>query len=471
MSGFAARLAVPAALLLAGCVGYRAQPLAQAPAAPRVVARIAVDPERMPTLALASHRFDPADGLDMTEVAMLAVAGNPALRLARDDAGIAQAQAFAAGLLPDPQLALGGSRVNAVPATEPPTPVSSSFDLGLSMDTLSLLTHAANRRAARASAAGVDLGLLWQEWQTIAQAESLYLRICYQRASLPWLAAQRDLTEARYQALAHGLAARDASGDAATAALLAYRDARKQYDDAQRQAAQSRYDLNALLGLAADALLDLRAPTSDDPALQGPADRRSVADALAELPARRPDLLALAAGYQAQDARYRAAILGQFPGLSIGLNRARDNSKVYTTGLQLSLSLPLFNRNRGAIAVEQASRQRLHDEYQLRLDQAALDAQRLSTDVDLLAAQVADAQAALPALERVAAQASRAYASRDVSIVAYTDAQTAVLARRLEAAAGAEALAEQRLALRTLLGDTLPGGYAADLRWTVAHAD
>ena len=37
---------------------------------------------------------------------MLAVANNPDLRVARDDAGVARAQAFAAGLLPDPQISL-----------------------------------------------------------------------------------------------------------------------------------------------------------------------------------------------------------------------------------------------------------------------------------------------------------------------------------------------------------------------------
>ena len=64
-----------------------------------------IDAGKMPLPELRTHRFDPDDGLDITEVAMLAVANNPDLRLARDDAHIARAQAFAAGLLPDPQIA------------------------------------------------------------------------------------------------------------------------------------------------------------------------------------------------------------------------------------------------------------------------------------------------------------------------------------------------------------------------------
>ncbi len=52
----------------------------------------------MPLPELAAHRFDPSDGLDIDEVAMLAVANNPDLKLSRDDLGIARAQAYSAGL-------------------------------------------------------------------------------------------------------------------------------------------------------------------------------------------------------------------------------------------------------------------------------------------------------------------------------------------------------------------------------------
>src|ERR1700761_7750262 len=87
---------------LAGCATYEAQPLTPAPAAPATLADLHVDAASLPFPALAAHRFDPSDGLDIVETAMLAVANNPDLKLARDDAAIAHAQAYAAGLLPDP---------------------------------------------------------------------------------------------------------------------------------------------------------------------------------------------------------------------------------------------------------------------------------------------------------------------------------------------------------------------------------
>ena len=124
-----------------------------------------------------------------------------------------------------------------------------------------------------------------------------------------------------------------------------------------------------------------------------PKTRRSttatVSDALAALARRRPDLLALQAGYEAQEQKYRAAIMSQFPALTVGFNRARDTSNVYTTGFQINLSLPIFNRNRGNVAIEQSTRQRLRDEYQNRLNQAFADVAHLRADDAILSRQLA----------------------------------------------------------------------------------
>jgi hypothetical protein len=95
-------------LLVGGCATYQREPLApqDTSTSARSLERIRIDTASMPLPELAGHRFDPADGLDIDEVAMLAVANNPDLKLARDDLGIARAQAYSAGLLPDPQLSV-----------------------------------------------------------------------------------------------------------------------------------------------------------------------------------------------------------------------------------------------------------------------------------------------------------------------------------------------------------------------------
>jgi outer membrane protein TolC len=219
---------------------------------------------------------------------------------------------------------------------------------------------------------------------------------------------------------------------------------------------QSRHDLNALLGIAPD--IDL--PLSGQ-AQVAPVDTATLTAALAALPQRRPDLIALQAGYEAQEQKYRAAILNQFPSLSVGFTRQRDTSEIYTSGFAINLSLPVFNRNRGNIAIEQATRQRLADEYQSRLNSARADIAHLQADGALAARQLGEDEAALPEVDRAAANARDAYAAHDIAIGQYVDAQSAALARRVDAATAREALAEQRIALEALLGSAIPVPYAA----------
>src|SRR3984893_10926536 len=89
---------------MAGCATYRGQPLSTQSTLPGRIPDVTIDPRQMPLPELAAYKFDPSDGLDITETAMLAVVNNPDLKIARAAAGVAHAQAFAAGLLPDPRL-------------------------------------------------------------------------------------------------------------------------------------------------------------------------------------------------------------------------------------------------------------------------------------------------------------------------------------------------------------------------------
>jgi outer membrane protein TolC len=447
-------------LFLSGCASYQRQPLPRQTnsLSGSQLARVRIDSRKMPLPELAGHRFDPSNGLGVEEVAMLAVANNPALKLARDDLRIARAQSFAAGLLPDPQLSFSNDFPGAASAT------SSAFSAGLSTDLMALLRRSTTKSAADADAAKIDLGLLWQEWQTVAQARQLFVKARFQSYTLPLLKRQSDLAKTRYVHMAQALRQGNLTGDALTAALLAQSDAQKQYTDAQRAALQTRHALNALLGLQPDAVLHL----AGDGGQVAP-DDKAIERSLADLPARRPDLLALRAGYVAQDQKYRAAILDQFPSLSIGFVRARDTSSVYTSGFQISINLPIFNRNRGNIAIEKETRRRLRDEYQTRLDQAYAEVAQLRADTALLKRQLAEAEAALPGIRAQAVAAARAYASHDLGMNAYVDAQSGEIAKRIEAATLRESIAEQRVGMQALLGGAIPDAFSSDVEIIHSH--
>ncbi|TAN01212.1 MAG: hypothetical protein EPN40_02850 [Rhodanobacteraceae bacterium] len=152
---------------LAGCATFHALPLNNG-RGPQRVADITVPGALMPIPKLRAYTFDPANGLDVTEIAMLAVANDPQLRIERDKAGVAHAQAYAAGLLPDPNVSYARDYPTG---NQPGTTVA--FNEGLSFDLGSLITRSARVASARAGAREVDLNLLWSEWQTIAQARTL----------------------------------------------------------------------------------------------------------------------------------------------------------------------------------------------------------------------------------------------------------------------------------------------------------
>ena len=137
-------------------------------------------------------------------------------------------------------------------------------------------------------------------------------------------------------------------------------------------------------------------------------DPSKIETLLSRLPQRRPDLLALQAGYASQEQRFRQAILAQFPALNIGLTHARDTSGIYTAGFGIAITLPIFNRNQGNIAIERATRQRLYDEYQARLNEAFSQVARLSAEWKLTIKQHEAARGILPELEVSARRAQKA---------------------------------------------------------------
>lgn len=448
------------ALLLNGCAWYHREPLApqDTSTSAQSLDRIRIDPSSMPLPELAAHRFDPSDGLDIDEIAMLAVANNPDLKLARDDLGIARAQAYSAGLLPDPQLSVSSDYPGAAGTTR-------AFNYGLSIDVMAIVLRSANRQSADATVAKTDLGLLWQEWQIVAQARQLFIKSRFQQDTLPLLQQQRDLARTRYERMAEARRDGNLTDDTLSAALTAYSDARKQYTDAERTAEQTHHDLNALLGLSPEVQLPLTGSDAIEPLSDPTLDA-----ALVHLALRRPDLIALQAGYEAQEQKYRAAILSQFPSLSVGFVRARDTSNIYTSGFQINLSLPIFNRNQGNIAIEKATRQRLRDEYQTRLNQAYADVAHLRADNAILTRQLQQTEAALPDVELAAQHAAAAYSEHNLALGAYTDAQSAALTKRIDVATARESLAEQRVGLQALLGSAIPDAFSSAQNYTDTHA-
>jgi outer membrane protein TolC len=443
----ATMLITAASLAMAACTSYAPLALPTQSDLATDVATLVVQPVALGPHDWPAHRFDPSNGFDSIEIATLAVANNPGLRTARAGLGVNQAQALAAGLLPDPQLSLSRDfPFSAAPG------LTSAFSLGLGFDLSSLLTRPAAERAARSELRGARLSLLWQEWQVIGQARLLFSRALAAEGNEALLRAQRTLLNARFEQARRALARGDMTIDAAAGYRTALDDVDRQLSELSRTRDIGLEDLNALLGLRAGTRLQL----VDGATSGAPVNAAAVAARMHDLPQRRPDLLALKAGYEAQDQRLRQAILAQFPALNLGLTRARDTAGLQTRGFTVGLTLPVFNRNRGNIAIESATRAKLRAEYQARLDAAQTGIERILLALPAQSDRLGQVEEGLRFLEPAADAAQRAFKADAIDVLTYTNLQAAVLAKRQEAAALRQSIAEQHLALQTLLGGSLP---------------
>lgn len=422
--------------LLCGCAVYHARSLPTRP-----------DLARAPVLSVPAGDFgvpglkreplDPARGLTQTNVITLAVAGNPRLKAVRQQAGVARAQLLEAGLLPDPQLSGGLSR----------SAVFTGYDASLAEDIETLVTRSAAQDAARAHLRQVNLDILWQEWQVAERARELYIQaralsqlrgVLDQRRTLLMMLHERDLASLRQHLT---------TVSAVTADLIAWNAAEAQWRALELQEDQTRHALDELLGLAPGVQLHLTGTPTEH--LVTAAEYRS---ALAALPHRRPDLLALQAGYHSEEERLRAAILAQFPLISAGVEKARDPAEnIQYIGFNVTLTLPLLNRNRGPIAIGRASRAYLHEAYQATLDETASQADQVWQAVMIMRRQLKTLDARLSGLEQDVVAARQSLDRGTLTLADYAAVDSSVLAARAEEIRLRASLDQAQSALAMLL--------------------
>ena len=425
-----------AVLSLAGCATYAPLPLATKPTLAMSLAALRND---------GDMKVELSKPLTAADIAVLAVRNNPDLIAARSDRDIAEAQILQAGLVPNPQVSGNYGFLRAGPATV------NGWTAGLSEDIRALVTYSANRKAADLGAGQTEADLLWQEWQVIGKARMLTVDYVKQHELLAAVREARRLLADRYDRDRRAVDEGNLTLAAVVPDKAALGDIDKQLADAEVKAQSGARDLNLLLGLDPAVTLNV------DPAIAiPPVDAAEVDGLLAALPSRRPDLVALSLGYGAQDEKYFAAILGQFPALLFGAEAAKDTSAVRTFGPTVTMDLPIFNRNQGNIAIEKATREKLHSEYANRLSADVAEIRGMLADQALLRRQLADARAAATQAERAARSAESAYATALIDARSYADLVGAALARHEEITSLEQTMLEQQVALATLTGVAMP---------------
>jgi outer membrane protein, heavy metal efflux system len=419
-------------------------------------APVRIPAARFEHLSSGPLSLDPRTGIGPDEAATIALYSNPALRAIRDRRGLAVAQLIQARILPNVVVSYardyvtGGNTAGAVTA----------YNLSAGWEFSALVPFLPKQTAARKNLGSVDLDIAWQEWQMAENARTAVYRVIALDAQVARARegnrGLQESTDAVRQAVdAHektvlDLAAVESASQDSRATMLALEQ------DFERQ----RLGLNKILGVEWQMKVRLR----DGLTLPTHLDLPDEHDLLYNIESRRLDLLGLKQGYESQDAIVRVAILAQFPKMSVAFVRAKDNTNVQSSGFNVAVDVPIFDRNQGVIATERATRQRLLDEYNQRVFEARSDIAVAIADIRALDRQVAAAQEALPVLERLVDSAQKAREQGNADVLSYYTARNNLLQKRIQLIKLQEQLLEANTALEIASGRYLPSNAALNAR-------
>ena len=439
-------LVVSSLMMLVGCASYRPAPLDPAATTlmPPDLSIMSADAERIDRPFLRPQVIDWTQPLTPDALAIIAVLANPDLKALRSRLSVAEAQAFSARLLPDPTFQGNFDKLLAGP---------DAFDaLGgqIALDLNQLRTARVTRRGGEASRRQVRLDLAWSEWQTAGQARLQGVRILSLVRQLVIARASAASAEALFTSAERAGARGDISGSDVDVRRQAALDAAVRARATENDLVTARGELNKLLGLPPETSLRLAAGA--EPVVPPPASAL-VAQAID----RRLDLQALRSGYDVAEADVHKAVLDQFPNLSLAIAGARDTSDNRTIGPAVGFTLPLWNRNRGGIAVATAIRGQLKAEYEARLFQTRAEITAATVGLSVQRRQRTVLIAQMPAIRRMAAASMAAERRGDLSVAAAATAEQAIRDRELTLLQLDQQIAENSIALELLSGSLSEG--------------
>jgi len=373
---------------------------------------------------------------------VIAVVASPDLKAARAKAKVTRAQLFDAGLLADPVITLGFDKLLSGPDA------FNGWTAQIAQDLLVIRDRGVSRARDQAAARQVRLDIAWQEWQAAGQARLLAARIAALTPIVALNAATRVKSEAILEATLQAASRGDIKADDIEARRIAAIDAADKASSSARDLETARHALDALLGLPPETSLAIEPSTLTAPPLD--------ANALFERARRqRLDLQALQAGYDSQDASVRKAVMDRFNSLQLSVNRTSDTANNHTFGGQVAFALPVWNGNRGGIAIALATRDQLRAEYAARVFSARADIAELTGQLIAEKRERLMVSRQLEALRPLAAASEQAANRGDVSLVAASAVRQSVTDKELTLAALDQSIGEQTAALIIAVGGPL----------------
>lgn len=427
---------------LAACASYHPAPLPQRASLAPTLASLDVDVPAV-TSHDAARRIDIASPLSIDEIGLLAILNDPELKSERGEIDTARAGLVQATILPNPSASFSYGQLISGPGT------ASSVAASLAQEIVPIITRGARVGSAKAHLQQVDADQLWREWQVAQKARQLALDIAYADRSIALTEHEASLIAAATVQVEKAVAAGNLTLTAVSPLLSVTAAAEQSLVTQRLERLKNWQALDALLGLVPSVRFAIVTPqfaplpSALDPLITNLSDRR-------------PDLAALRLGYDSAEEDVRAAILGQFPALSIGGNYGSDTTAVVSAGPSFTFSLPIFDRNQGNIAKAQATRRLLREQYQAQLDTAVATIHGLLAQISRLSGDLAQARSAAQAAESLAATTRQAYVEGNLDQRSLTDYETTALERALQVVAIERQIGEDRIFLSVELGLGLP---------------
>ena len=392
---------------------------------------------------LAPMTIDFSKPLTPSELAVIAVVANPDLKAARAKAAVADAQVFNAGLLPDPVVSYSYAKNLGGPDPFDGMAGSVVYELSALRERRTVLE---GQRAAQAQA---RLDLAWQELQTAGQARLLAERIGGLSAVAGFNRRTRQAAEFALDRALKAEARGDIRADEVETRRIAAADASVMQRTTEVALDAARHDLNKLLGLSPQTELAIARPPAPSAA---PGDPQALFE---QARGQRLDLQALQAGYRSQNAVVRKAMMDAFPSFQLTLGRGEDTAHVQTFDPSVSLTLPLWNRNRGGIAIARATQAQLRAEYAARLFATRADIADLVAQLRIEADQRGDIDRQVAPIRAIVEATTAAAARGDLARASAEVARQALADKELAMANLDQAMAEQRVTLALAVGGPL----------------
>ncbi len=337
-------------LAAAGCATFHDQPLKPEQTAAAFERRSLQDAGLLQFLAKQLQQpvsTNAAHVWSCNELALVALYYHPDLAVARAQWNVARAGLRTAGERPNPSLTLAPG-YNTTTAEPTPWMPLVAFDIPIETAGKRSCREAQARYAAEAA----RLRLAATAWQVRSRVRSSFVALLAARAVEALLCEQQKLQLDYQRLLEKQLAAGGASAFDLSQAQLAAQNAQLAWRDAQRKIVEAHSHLAGALGMPVAALCDIKLPAAF-------ADKLPEAPPAAELRRqallRRADLLAALAEYAASQSALQLEIAKQYPDIHLGPGYQYDQGDNKWT-LGLTLTLPLLNRNQGAIGEAEARR-------------------------------------------------------------------------------------------------------------------